>query len=246
MEKRFLAPWMLRLMICPLSSSFCSFRLRLSWGTWWCHPGGRGRTSPCPTPAPEAAARAQRRTCFSRRTSCSSSLSRVRLLYSCRPALLLRPLLCSASSLKSCRCSSCLRRSSISWGRGVAQPWLQDLWVGLRANPRGAAPPPGSWPTCAWGAALTSWVASLSLWNWCLSWLSLSPSFLLFSCSSLSRSDSSSISSSNFCFSCKNETAAVELLPVWFTGRLHCLSLGATSRPPIVAETQTPTCTRGG
>lgn len=30
-EKRFLAPWMLRLMICPLSSSFCSFRLRLSW-----------------------------------------------------------------------------------------------------------------------------------------------------------------------------------------------------------------------
>lgn len=29
-EKRFLAPWMLRFMICPLSSSFCSFRLRLS------------------------------------------------------------------------------------------------------------------------------------------------------------------------------------------------------------------------
>lgn len=29
-EKRFLAPWMLRLMICPFSSSFCSFRLLLS------------------------------------------------------------------------------------------------------------------------------------------------------------------------------------------------------------------------
>lgn len=29
-EKRLLAPWMLRVMICPLSSSFCSFRLRLS------------------------------------------------------------------------------------------------------------------------------------------------------------------------------------------------------------------------
>ncbi|TNN32457.1 hypothetical protein EYF80_057383 [Liparis tanakae] len=28
---RLLAPWMLRLMICPFSSSFCSFRLRLSW-----------------------------------------------------------------------------------------------------------------------------------------------------------------------------------------------------------------------
>lgn len=53
-------------------------------------------------------------------------------------------------------------------------------------------------------ARLTSWVASLSLWNWCRSWLSLSPIFLLFSCSSLSRCVNSSISSSIFCFSCKN------------------------------------------
>lgn len=29
-EKRFLAPWMLKLMICPFSSSFCSFRFLLS------------------------------------------------------------------------------------------------------------------------------------------------------------------------------------------------------------------------
>lgn len=29
-ENRFLAPWMLRLMICPFSSSFCSFRFLLS------------------------------------------------------------------------------------------------------------------------------------------------------------------------------------------------------------------------
>lgn len=29
-ENRLLAPWMLRVMICPFSSSFCSFRLRLS------------------------------------------------------------------------------------------------------------------------------------------------------------------------------------------------------------------------
>lgn len=28
---KFFAPWMLRLMICPFSSSFCSFRLRLSY-----------------------------------------------------------------------------------------------------------------------------------------------------------------------------------------------------------------------
>lgn len=28
--KRLLAPWMLRVMICPFSSSFCSFRFRLS------------------------------------------------------------------------------------------------------------------------------------------------------------------------------------------------------------------------
>lgn len=42
-ENRFLAPWMLRLMICPLSSSFCSFRFLLScshtqtthcWSSW--------------------------------------------------------------------------------------------------------------------------------------------------------------------------------------------------------------------
>lgn len=42
-ENRFLAPWMLRLMICPFSSSFCSFRFLLScshtqttrcWSTW--------------------------------------------------------------------------------------------------------------------------------------------------------------------------------------------------------------------
>lgn len=28
---KFLAPWMLRLIIWPFNSSFCSFRLRLSW-----------------------------------------------------------------------------------------------------------------------------------------------------------------------------------------------------------------------
>ena len=81
------------------------------------------------------------------------------------------------------------------------------------------------------GAKLTSWVASLSLWNWCLSWLSLSPSFLLFSCSSLSRRDNSSISSSNFCFSCGNKPAccpnhtAFPSLP-WPPGSAHngCVS----------------------
>ena len=45
-EKRLLAPWMLRLMICPLSSSFCSFRLRLSWGTRGVTPGCTGQALP--------------------------------------------------------------------------------------------------------------------------------------------------------------------------------------------------------
>lgn len=54
-------------------------------------------------------------TCLSCLISCSSSVSRVLLLYSWSPMLLLLPLRCSASSLKSCKCSSCFLRSSMSY-----------------------------------------------------------------------------------------------------------------------------------
>lgn len=62
-------------------------------------------------------------TCLSRFISCSSSASRVRVWYSCRPAPGVRPLFASASSLYNCRCSSCFRRSSISWGRKDTSHW---------------------------------------------------------------------------------------------------------------------------
>jgi hypothetical protein len=207
----------------------------------------------------------QGHTCLSLRTSCSSSLSRARLLYSCRPRLLLRPRRCSTSSLRSCRCSSCLRRSSISCEtttRWALASWPDPLsWEDVNLFQEAAAqrfqfqrhcptwqetvswPPPNSglhqttwdhggargrrmaqlWVHGGETNQLTSWVASLSLWNWCRSWLSLSPIFLLFSCSSLSRCVNSSISSSIFCFSCENRHLCGQAVaPVW-TGRDTCV-----------------------
>lgn len=114
---------MLRLIIWPFNSSFCSFRERLSWK----HP-----IRSCSIRKPSRLewknikktrifkqevwrTRNVLPTCFSLLISCSSSASRVRVWYSCSPAPGVRPLFASASSLYSCRCSNCLRRSSITW-----------------------------------------------------------------------------------------------------------------------------------
>ena len=68
-------------------------------------------------------------TCLSRFISCSSSASRVRVWYSCSPAPGVRPLFASASSLYSWRCSSCLRRSSMSWGTKTTKLSIRQKYL---------------------------------------------------------------------------------------------------------------------
>lgn len=205
---RFLAPWMLRLMICPFNSSFCSFSVRLSWNQTGQVCKWRGLK------------RWQKKNKKKRRRTGTEGNFRRYLFESfdlvfqfgfTSPGLIL--LQAGGGGSASLRFSLQLVQLKVLkllpqvfyelWSRRETLFYdfmmLLSVWWASQTTP-------------------TSWVLSFSFWFWWRSWLSLSAIFLRDSVSSISRSDIVSTSSCSFLFSWKIINGKTQRKQRWARG----------------------------